>query len=80
MLISKNLEAATVADRVLNFLRRDRSVWGEWYTLSAISQATGLSVGQVNGVVYDMVNIGVVELERPQPRRGQAQQRYRWRA
>jgi len=71
------IRSLSVADQVFAFMRAAPP--GEWHTLSQVIDATGLTPGQVNGVLYDCVHIGVVELERP-ARPGRREQRYRWRA
>jgi len=75
-LTDDELENRTVTDHVLDFLRAER----DWHTLDAISRATILSPSQVNGVVYDLVGLGVVEMEHPARPRHHGEQRYRWRA
>jgi hypothetical protein len=53
---------------------------GEWHTLRAIADRVGLTLGQVNGAVYGLIGIGVVERKESahagRHKRGQA---YRWR-
>jgi len=64
----------TTTDLVRDYLR----LGPKWRTLAAIVEATGLTRGQVNGVLYDLAGLGAVELERP-AKTGHRSQRYRWR-
>jgi DNA-binding IclR family transcriptional regulator len=75
--MSDFIRMTTVTDQVLDYLRAAPA--GDWHTLAAIAAATALTVSQVNGVIYDLLGLGVVEKQRP-ARPGHGEQCYRWRA